>query len=120
MQQAVEHGADGGCVAQQLAPVFDWAVRGQHGAGPLVAAHDDLQQFLGGGERQLAHAQIIDDQQGHGHQKLHVFFACTVKRSVGQFIEQSVGFAVEHAVSLLNGSLSDGLRQVTFARAGRT
>ena len=41
-------------------PVLHGTVRGQHGAGPLVAAHDDLQQFFGGGERQLTHAQIID------------------------------------------------------------
>jgi integrase len=33
--------------------------RGQHGAGPLVAARDDLKQFLGSGEVQLAHWQIM-------------------------------------------------------------
>src|SRR5438105_6450991 len=62
VQQAVEHGADGGRVSQQFAPVFHRAVRGQHGAGPLVAAHDNFQQLFGGGERQLAHAQVIDDE----------------------------------------------------------
>ena len=58
MQKAVEHGADGSRVAQQFAPVFHWTVRSQHRAGAFIAAHDDLQQFLGGGERQLAHAEI--------------------------------------------------------------
>jgi hypothetical protein len=31
-----------------------------------------------------------------------------------------VGFAVEHAVTLLDGGVADGLRQVTLASAGRT
>lgn len=78
-----------------------------------------LQQFFGGGERQLAHAQVVDDQQGHGHQKLHVLLARAVERHIGQVIEQCVGFAVEHAVSLLDGRLADGLGQVTFPAAGR-
>ncbi len=52
VQQAVEHGAHGCRVAQQFAPVFHRAVGGQHGAGTFVAAHDDFEQFLGGGERQ--------------------------------------------------------------------
>ena len=87
MQQAVEHGADRGGIAHQFAPVFDRAVGGQQRAGPLVAAHDDLQQFLGGGERQLAHSQIVDDEQGHGHQEPHVLFASAVERGFGQCSE---------------------------------
>ena len=39
-------------------------VGGQHGAGSPVAAHDDLQQFFGGSEGQLAHSQIVEDEQG--------------------------------------------------------
>jgi len=31
-----------------------------------------------------------------------------------------VGFAIEHAVALLDGGMADGLRQVTLAGAGRT
>jgi len=68
MEQAVQHGGDGGTIAEQLAPVVDWSVRCDQRARPLIAAHDDLQQFLGGGQRQLAHSQIIDDQQGHAGQ----------------------------------------------------
>jgi hypothetical protein len=34
------------------------------------------------------------------------------------FIKQGVGFAVEHTVTLLDGSLADGLSQVTFTGAG--
>lgn len=48
MEKAVQHRADRGRIAHQLSPVFDWAVGGQQSAGPLVASHDDLQQFFGG------------------------------------------------------------------------
>ena len=48
MQHAIEHRGDRGHIAQQFAPVFHGTVGGQHGAGALVAAHDDLQQFFGG------------------------------------------------------------------------
>jgi hypothetical protein len=61
VQQAIEHGGDSGAVAEQLAPVFHWSVRCEQGAGALVTAHDDLQQFLGSGERQLAHADRVAD-----------------------------------------------------------
>src|ERR1022692_4704467 len=94
------------------------AVGGQHGAGPFVAAHDDLQQFFGGGEGQLAHSELIEDEQRHGHQKLHVLFAGAIEGGFGQVIEQGVGLAIEHAVTLLDGGLADGLRQVTLAGAG--
>jgi hypothetical protein len=43
---------------------------------------------------------------------------CTLAGSIdggfGQVIEQFVGFAIEHAITLLNGRLSGGLRQMTF------
>jgi hypothetical protein len=49
MKQAIEHGAHCGHIAKQLAPVLDRAIGGQQGAAALIAAHDDLQQILGGG-----------------------------------------------------------------------
>jgi hypothetical protein len=60
VEQPVQHGAHGGGIAQQLAPVLDRAVRSQQHTGPLVAAHDDLQEILGRGLRQLAHAELVD------------------------------------------------------------
>jgi len=42
-------------------------------------------------------------------QELHLFFARTVERGFGQIVEQSVGFAIEQTIALLDGSLSDGL-----------
>jgi hypothetical protein len=43
VEQPVQHGADGGGIAEQFAPVLDRAVGSQQRAGPFVAAHDDLQ-----------------------------------------------------------------------------
>ncbi len=73
--------------------------------------------FFGGGQGQLAHSQIVEDEQGHGHQELHVLFAGAVQSRFGKFIEQSVGLAVEHAVPLLDGGLADGLSHTPVARS---
>ena len=104
MQQAIEHGADGGDIAEQLAPVLDRTVGGEQRAEALVAAHDDFQQILGGGVRQLAHAEVVDDEQRHSGHRFHVLFARAVGDGVGQFIEQDVRFAIQHFVALLNGA----------------
>src|ERR1700694_5407893 len=57
MEEAIEHGGDGGAIAQQFAPVVDGSVRGEQSTGALIASHHDLQQFLGGGDGQLAHTE---------------------------------------------------------------
>ena len=87
MQQSIQHGGDGGAIAQQLAPVFDWPIRGEERAGAFVAAHDDFQQFLGIGHRQFAHAEVVDDQQRHGGEQFCVLLAFAVQRGVGQLFE---------------------------------
>src|ERR1035438_3034788 len=51
MQQAVQHGGDGGAVAEQFAPVVYGSVGCEKSAGAFIAAHDDFQQFFGGGQR---------------------------------------------------------------------
>ena len=63
MQQAIEHGADGGNIAEHFAPVVNRAIGSQQCTAAFVAAHDDFQQILGGGMWQLAHAEVIQDQQ---------------------------------------------------------
>jgi hypothetical protein len=118
VQQAVEHSGDGGAVAEQLTPVLNWTIRGQQCAGALVAAHDDLQQFFGGGQWQFAHSEIVDDQQGHGGQQFHVLFASAVQGSVGQIFQQGVRFPIEHAVALQDDGVSDGLGKMTFPASG--
>ena len=57
MEQAVEQRGDGGGVSEELSPVVDRPVRGEQRRGPLVAAHDQLEQVFGGGVRQLSHAR---------------------------------------------------------------
>jgi len=49
-----------------------------------------------------------------------VLFAGAVERGFSEIIKQGVGLAIENAVSLLDGGLADGLRQMTLASAGWT
>ena len=42
MEEAVEHGGDGGAVTEELSPVLHRTVGSQQCAGPLIAPHDDL------------------------------------------------------------------------------
>jgi hypothetical protein len=62
MQEAIEHGGDGGVVAEQLSPVLDGAVGGEDGAGAFVATHHQLEKVLCGARGQLAHAEVVDDE----------------------------------------------------------
>ena len=115
MQQSVEEGAHGGIVAEQLAPVVDGAVGCHDGADALVATHDDFEQVLSGGVRQLAHAEVVDDEQGHGADLLHEVLPRTVEGRIGELFDQGVGFLVEHFVAVVNRSEADGLREVALA-----
>src|SRR5260370_37591114 len=119
MQQAIQHGGDSGAVDQKFSPVVYGAVGGQQCASTFVAAHDDLQQFLGGGQRQLAHSQVVDKQQRHGGQHFQQLLALAIERGVGQVLHQPVGFAIQNTVSLLEDSVADGLCAGTVAAARR-
>ena len=120
MEQAIEQGGDGGGVAEQLAPVLDGPIRRQQRRGAFVAAHDDLQEILGGGVGQLAHAEVVDDQQRDGRE-LASMYSLRVPASVGlgELFEQDVRLAIEHAVALLDGGEADRLGQMALAGAGR-
>ena len=59
-------------------------------------------------------------EQWHGGDRFHVFFARAIGDGVGEFIQQDVRFAIQHAIALLNRGLPDGLCQVAFARASGT
>ncbi len=63
VEQPIEERGDGGRVAEQLAPVIDEPVRCQERGGPFIAPHDHLQEVLGGGVRELAQAEVADDEQ---------------------------------------------------------
>ena len=120
MQQAVEQGADGRGVAQQLAPVLDGAVGSDQAGSAFIATHDDLQQILGRGEWELAHAQVIEDEQGHGGEEFHALLACLIESGVGQLFQQTMGLAIQDAIALLDRGLADGLSEMRFSAAGRT
>jgi hypothetical protein len=47
MEEAVKHGGNGSTVAEELSPVLHRTVGSQKGAGPLITAHDDLEEILG-------------------------------------------------------------------------
>src|SRR5215831_16945233 len=69
---------------------------------------------------QLAHAEIVDDEQRHASQRFHELFACTLGDRFGQIIEQHMRFPVHHPVVLLNRNLTDSLSQMTLAGAAGT
>ena len=79
---------DGGGVAEELAPVVDGPVRGEQRARALVAAHDELEEVLGGGGRELAHAEVVDDEERHGGELGHLLAARAVDAGLGELFEQ--------------------------------
>ena len=119
VQKPVEHGADGGGVAEEFTPVVDGPVRGEQGAGPLVAAHDDLQQILGSRVRELAHAEVVDDEERYAGDGFHVVFAGSGSDGIAELIEQDVRFAIQDLEALLDSAVADGLGEVAFAGAAR-
>ena len=69
--------------------------------------------------RQLAHAEVVDDEQGHAGQLGQIGLAGVGERCLGEFFEEGVGFAVDDAVALLDRGAADGLGNVALARTGR-
>lgn len=116
VEEAVEHRGDRGVVADHLAPVFDRTIRGEDRARAFVAAHHELEEILRSGVGQLAHAEIIDDEERDGGEFGDALGARAVDRCFGELLEQDVRLAV----ALLDRSVSDRLRDVTLARPGRS
>ncbi len=117
MQKSIEQGRDRGRVAKDLSPVLDRSVGGQDRAGPLVAAHDDLEQILGGVGRELAHPEVVDDEQLDPLKIGHVLLAALIERRIHQLLDQRVGLAIVDLMALGDGSVADGLNEVTLACA---
>jgi hypothetical protein len=115
MKQPIEQGGDGRGVAQQLAPVVDGSIRCQERGRPLVAPHDQFEEIFGSRVRQLAHAEVIDDEQRNRREFSEVVLACTGERRVGEFFEQRVGLAIDDAIALLDGGAPDGLGEMALA-----
>jgi hypothetical protein len=119
VEQAIEDRCDGGGVPEELAPVLDGPVRGEDRAGALVPPHHEFEEVLGGGGRQLTHAEVVDDEQRDGRELVEAFLACAIEDGVGDLLDEDVGLAVEDADALLDRRAADGLRQVALPRAGR-
>ncbi len=94
VEKPIEHGGDGGSVAEEFSPILDGTVRGEEGAGALVTSHDELEKVFGGCGRELFHSEVVDDQERYGRQHLDVFLASAVERGVSEFFEQDVCLAV--------------------------
>ena len=119
MEQAIEHGRDGGGVAEKFAPVLDRPVRGQQRGGALVAPHDDLEEILARGVRELAHPEIVDDEQRNGRDRGDVVLARAGELRVGEVFKKHVRLPIQDAVALLDDSEAEGLGQMALPRAGR-
>ena len=64
--------------------------------------------------RQLAHAEVIDDEQGHDRELGEEILARAIERGVGEFLQEDVGFTIEDAVPLQDGRAAERLREVLF------
>ncbi len=49
--------------------------------------------FFGVGQGQLAHPEIIDDEQRHRFQELHALLRVCIRGRLSEFIKRRVGFA---------------------------
>jgi hypothetical protein len=107
-------------VSPSTLPQFlDGPVRGEQRRRALVAPHDDLQQVLGRRGRELAHTEVVDDEQRDGREVGERGLAGAGELSVGEFVDEGVGFAVEDAMALLDDGHTDGLSEMALPRAGR-
>ena len=68
---------------------------------------------------QLAHAEVVDDEQGHAGQLGEVGLAGVGERRFGELLEEGVRFAVDDAAALLDRGAADGLGEMTLAGPGR-
>ena len=67
---------------------------------------------------QLAHAEVVDDEQVRAGQLGEVFLAGLGERRLGEFFQEGVRFAVEDAIALLDGGAADGLGKVGLFAGG--
>jgi len=102
VEEPIEERGDGGGIAQELAPVFHRAVGRDERGGALVAAHDDLEEILGGGVGELAHVEIVDDEQRDGGELGEVGLT-----GAAELVEERVGFTVEDAMAPLEDREAD-------------
>jgi hypothetical protein len=84
-----------------------------------IAAHDDLEEILGGRVWEFAHSEIVDDEQRHGRDRSDVVLPRAGELRVGEVFDERVRLAIEDAMALLDHGEADRLRQVALAGARR-
>ena len=118
MDDAVEQRRSDDDIAEELSPVVHGAVRSDHDRGLLVAAHEQIGEFVTGVGGEFAQEQIVDDHQLRGVDLCAVLAQLAELARFVDFLQQYVRFAVEGSVATLHGQLRDGLGAVAFAGAG--
>jgi hypothetical protein len=68
--------------------------------------------------RQLAHAEVVDDEQLHRGQIGQVVLAGAVEGRVRDLLDEGVRLAVDDAVARQDGGAADGLGAMALAGAG--
>ena len=120
VEQAVEDGAGGGDVAQELAPFLDGAVGSHERGAVFIAAYDDFQEDFPALGRQDFESHVINDEQigleVAGQHPTHAGLGLFGE----EFAHQIKYRAVEHEEPRPDRLGSDGLGEVTFANPGRS
>src|ERR1039457_4371429 len=119
MEKAVEHGAGGGGVTEQLAPVLDGSVGADHGGADLVAAGEDLEETLGPRRRQTEPSAGLADQQVSAGEPVHQLLASAQRRRFGEVLGEVEGGAVEDGVPGMDGGQRQAQADVALAEPGR-
>jgi hypothetical protein len=65
--------------------------------------------------RQFPHAEVVDDQKGHGREVGEQHLSRAVDGGFGDLLNEQMGFAIDHAIAVLDRGAPDGLRQVALA-----
>ena len=60
----------------------------------FVAAHDELEEILGGRGRELLHPEVVDDEQRHRGELGHLLRARPVDACLREFVEEAVGLGI--------------------------
>src|SRR5207244_8450579 len=76
-------------------------------------------QVLGRRVGELAHAEVVDDEERYGGEVGEVLLARAADRGVRNLLDQGVRLTIDDAVALLDGGASDGLGEMAFPGAGR-
>ncbi len=65
VHESIEKRSHGRRVATHAWPVLERSVRSDNGGCTFVPAHNDFQEIFGCARRQLAHPEVVDDQERH-------------------------------------------------------